>query len=237
MSDADRPSAGLRLLDPRDPRLHPGAPGRPAAELGPDLPGGHVLVRGRRGARGDLDRAAGRATRYARLANPTGDALAAAIAELEGAEAGRGLRLGHGGDPRRAAVAPAGRRPGRRDPGDLRLDAERSWSSTFGRLGVETVDVDATDLAAVEAALAAAPTRVLYVETISNPTIVVADIAALAELAHRHGALLVVDNTFASPVLCRPIELGADLVVESMTKYLGGHSDVARRVGLRVAAR
>ncbi len=78
----------------------------------------------------------------------------------------------------------------------------------------------------MEAALAAAPTRVLYVETISNPTIVVVDIAALAELAHRHGALLVVDNTFASPVLCRPIELGADLVVESMTKYLGGHSDV-----------
>ncbi len=79
--------------------------------------------------------------------------------------------------------------------------------------------------AAVEAALAAAPTRVLYVETISNPTIVVADLAALAGLAHRHGALLFVDNTFASPVLCRPIELGADLVIESLTKYLGGHSD------------
>ena len=89
-----------------------------------------------------------------------------------------------------------------------------------------TTFVDVTDLAAVERALAAAPTRVLYAETIANPTIVVADHAALAELAHRHGAPYVVDNTFASPYLCRPIELGADLVVESATKYLAGHSDV-----------
>jgi hypothetical protein len=96
----------------------------------------------------------------------------------------------------------------------------------FGRLGVTTAFVDATDLAAVDAALAAAPTRLLYVETISNPTIVVADVAALAAIAHRHGALLIVDNTFASPYLCRPIELGADLVVESATKFIGGHSDV-----------
>jgi cystathionine beta-lyase/cystathionine gamma-synthase len=86
--------------------------------------------------------------------------------------------------------------------------------------------VDVTDLAAVDAALSAAPTRVLYAETIANPTIVVADHAALAELAHRHGALYVVDNTFASPYLCRPIELGADIVIESATKYLSGHSDV-----------
>ena len=96
----------------------------------------------------------------------------------------------------------------------------------FGRLGVSTIFVDATDLGAVEAALAQAPTRVLYVETISNPTIVVADIAALARIAHAHGTLLIVDNTFASPYLCRPIELGADLVAESATKFIGGHSDV-----------
>ena len=86
--------------------------------------------------------------------------------------------------------------------------------------------VDITDLAAIESALAAAPTRILYAETIANPTIVVADHAALADLAHRHGARYVVDNTFASPYLCRPIELGADLVVESATKFLSGHSDV-----------
>ena len=86
--------------------------------------------------------------------------------------------------------------------------------------------MDTTDLAAVEAALAAAPTRVLYAETIANPTTYLADHAALAELAHRHGAAYVVDNTFASPYVCRPLELGADLVVESATKFLGGHSDV-----------
>jgi cystathionine beta-lyase/cystathionine gamma-synthase len=94
------------------------------------------------------------------------------------------------------------------------------------RLGVETAWVDVTDLDEVERTVAAATTRVLYAETISNPTIVVADHRALADIAHRHGAAYVVDNTFASPYLCRPAELGADLVIESATKYLAGHSDV-----------
>ena len=68
--------------------------------------------------------------------------------------------------------------------------------------------------------------RMPDVETIANPTIVVADLADLSERAHRHGAVVIVDNTFASPYLCRPFELGADLVVESTTKWVGGHSDV-----------
>ncbi len=85
--------------------------------------------------------------------------------------------------------------------------------------------MDALDHQAVEAALAAEPTRVLYVETIANPTIVITDLAALATIAHRHGALLIVDNTFASAYLCRPLELGADLVAESATKFMSGHSD------------
>jgi methionine-gamma-lyase len=96
----------------------------------------------------------------------------------------------------------------------------------FRRFGVTSDYVDVTDLGAVEAALAIRPTRILYAETIANPTIVVADHAALAELAHRYGATYLVDNTFASPYLCRPVELGADLVIESATKYLAGHSDV-----------
>jgi methionine-gamma-lyase len=96
----------------------------------------------------------------------------------------------------------------------------------FAPLGVRVDAVDMTDLGAVEAALAEAPTAVLYAETVANPTIVVSDLAALAEMAHRHGATIVVDNTFASPYLCRPIELGVDIVVESATKYLAGHSDV-----------
>ena len=98
--------------------------------------------------------------------------------------------------------------------------------AAFGRLGIEIAYVDTTDTAAVDAALAAAPTRILHVETIANPTCVVADIPALAAAAHRHGALLTVDNTFASPMVCRPLEHGADLVMESATKYLSGHSDV-----------
>jgi methionine-gamma-lyase len=117
--------------------------------------------------------------------------------------------------------------------GDRVVATQASYGTTraqlagvFGRLGVTTEFVDVTDLAAVEVALAAAPTRVLYAETIANPTIVVADHVALADLAHRFGSLYIVDNTFASPYLCRPAELGADLVAESATKYLAGHSDV-----------
>ncbi len=162
---------------------------------------------------------------YARLANPTGDALALAMAELEGAPAAAVFATGMAAiHATLLSVLEAG---------DRVLATRAIYGSTrtlltqrFGRLGVKIGFVDATDLAAVEAALASSPTRVLYVETISNPTIVVADIAALATLAHRHGALLVVDNTFASPVLCRPFELGADLAIESLTKYIGGHSDV-----------
>jgi cystathionine beta-lyase/cystathionine gamma-synthase len=162
---------------------------------------------------------------YARIDNPTGTALADAIAEVEGAEAARTFASGMAAI--HAALASVLR------AGDRVVATSAIYGSTrslllnqFGRLGVVTTFVDATDLAAVDAALAAAPTRVLYVETISNPTIVVVDIAALAEIAHRHDALLIVDNTFASPYLCRPMELGADLVAESATKFIGGHSDV-----------
>ncbi|GAC1674377.1 MAG: methionine gamma-lyase [Candidatus Limnocylindrales bacterium] len=162
---------------------------------------------------------------YGRLDNPTVVAFAAAVAELEGAEAGFGFASGMGAI--HAALGTV------LSAGDRVVATQASYGTTraqlggvFGRLGIATAFVDVTDLAAVEAALAAAPTRVLYAETIANPTIVVADHVALADLAHRFGALYIVDNTFASPYLCRPIELGADLVIESATKYLAGHSDV-----------
>jgi cystathionine beta-lyase/cystathionine gamma-synthase len=103
------------------------------------------------------------------------------------------------------------------------------FSGVLHRFGVRTAFVDPTDLEAVDVALASGA-RLLYLETISNPTIVVGDLPRLIELAHRHGARVVVDNTFASPYLCRPIEHGADLVVESATKWLGGHSDVVAGV-------
>lgn len=98
-------------------------------------------------------------------------------------------------------------------------------SGELPRLKREVSVVDTCDLAATAAALRPT-TRLLIVETITNPTLRVSDIAALADLAHRRGALLLVDNTLASPAVCRPAEFGADLVHESLTKIMNGHSDV-----------
>lgn len=162
---------------------------------------------------------------YARIENPTATALADAFAELHGAEAG--FAFGSGMAAIHAALLSLLR------AGDRVVCTRAVYGSTrglldsvFGRLGITVVYVDPTDLDAVEDALAAAPSRLLYAETIANPTTVVADLGRLADLSHRHGAAFVVDDTFASPYLCRPIELGADLVVESATKWLSGHSDV-----------
>lgn len=162
---------------------------------------------------------------YARIENPTATALGDAFAELHGA--GAGFAFGSGMAAIHAALLSLLR------AGDRVVCTRAVYGSTrglldsvFGRLGVSVVYVDPTDLEAVEAALAAAPARLLYAETIANPTTVVADLARLADVAHRHGALFVVDDTFASPYLCQPIDLGADLVVESATKWLSGHSDV-----------
>ena len=162
---------------------------------------------------------------YARIDNPTGTALADAIAELHGTEAAYVVASGMAAiHVALLSVVSAG---------DRIVCTQNVYGTTrslltgqLARFGVRVDFVDATDAPAVEAALAAAPTRVLYLETIANPTISVLDLRALSDLAHRHGALAIVDNTFASPYLCRPIELGADLVVESATKYLSGHSDV-----------
>ncbi len=162
---------------------------------------------------------------YSRLSNPTTAALGAAYAELAGGEAGVALASGMGAI--HAALASMLR------AGDRIVAPVAIYGSTraqllrvFAGFGVQVEIVDSTDLAAVQAALLEAPTRVLYAETIANPTTHLADHAALAVLAHRHGARYVVDNTFASPYVCRPLDLGADLVVESATKFLGGHSDL-----------
>ena len=92
------------------------------------------------------------------------------------------------------------------------------------KFGVETTLVDTCDPANVEAAIRP-NTKLIHIETPGNPTLMISDIAAIAEIAHRHGALLSVDNTFASPFNQRPIELGADFCVESLTKYINGHGD------------
>ena len=92
------------------------------------------------------------------------------------------------------------------------------------KFGVETTIVDTTDPANVEAAIRP-NTKLIHIETPGNPTLMISDIAAISDVAHRHGALLSVDNTFASPFNQRPIELGADFTVESLTKYINGHGD------------
>jgi methionine-gamma-lyase len=165
---------------------------------------------------------------YARIDNPTSDALGAAVAELEGAEAGYAFGSGMGAVFATLASILAA--------GDEVVATRAIYGTTqslllrrLARLGITTRLVDATELDAVERSLTPG-TRVLYLETIANPTITVLDIEALATLAHRRGIVVVVDNTFASPYLCRPVELGADLVVESATKWLAGHSDVVAGV-------
>jgi methionine-gamma-lyase len=162
---------------------------------------------------------------YSRLGNPTADAMADAFAELHGAEAG--FAFGSGMAAIHATLLALLR------AGDRIVSTQAVYGSTrsllegvLAPLGVETTFVDPIDLEAVESALATGRVRVLYAETISNPTLVVADLERLAELGHRHGATVVVDNTFASPYLCTPLALGADVVVESATKWLSGHSDV-----------
>ncbi|HYN69308.1 MAG TPA: aminotransferase class I/II-fold pyridoxal phosphate-dependent enzyme [Candidatus Eisenbacteria bacterium] len=162
---------------------------------------------------------------YSRLSNPTTRALGDAFAELAGGEAGYALASGMAAI--HAALASVLR------AGDRVVAPTALYGSTrtqligyFGRFGVEVEIVDITDLEAVDRAVRARPTRVLYAETSANPTTFLADHGALAELAHRSGAVYLVDNTFASTYVCRPLDLGADLVIESATKYLGGHSDL-----------
>lgn len=115
--------------------------------------------------------------------------------------------------------------------GDHVLSARTLYGGTYTffqddlpKRGVSVTFVDINDLPSAREALRP-ETKVVYCETISNPTMEVADLPALAEMAHEAGALLMVDNTFASPVLCRPLTLGADVVIHSGTKYLNGHSD------------
>ncbi|MGI8999521.1 MAG: trans-sulfuration enzyme family protein [Candidatus Limnocylindria bacterium] len=161
---------------------------------------------------------------YSRYSNPTHAALEEALAELEGADAGlvtaSGMAAMHGvalsllrsGDELIVPRAVYG--------GMVGLIA-----SVLDRSGIGHRTVDTTDLAQVEAAINDS-TRLVWLETISNPTTAVADVVALAELAHARGVLLAVDNTFASPAIANPLDLGADLVIHSTTKYIGGHSDL-----------
>ena len=157
---------------------------------------------------------------YARTANPTRRALERCLASLEGAVHGLAFASG-------MAAADAVLRS--LTPGDHVLLPHQGYGGTWKLvsrvLPVRFDAVDQTDLDAVVAAWRP-ETRLLWVESPTNPTLAIVDIAALAGLAHERGARCVVDNTLATPYLQRPLELGADAVVHSTTKYLGGHSDV-----------
>jgi cystathionine gamma-synthase len=161
---------------------------------------------------------------YSRSGNPTRAALEQAMAALEGGVRGLAFASGLAAED---AIFRTLCRPGDHVilPGDAYGGTFRLVAKVLANWGLEYTSVALDDLDAVRAALRPS-TKVLWCETPTNPLLGIADIAALAQLAHDAGTLLVVDNTFASPYLQQPISLGADVVVHSTTKYLGGHSDV-----------
>ncbi|TDQ54832.1 cystathionine gamma-synthase [Actinorugispora endophytica] len=161
---------------------------------------------------------------YTRTGNPTRAALEECVAALEGGVRGLAFASGMAAeDTLLRTIA----KPGDHliIPGDAYGGTFRLVSKVLERWGVAWDAVDLSDPDAVRARVRP-ETVAIWVETPTNPLLNIADIAALGEVAHASGALLVVDNTFASPYLQRPIRLGADVVVHSTTKYLGGHSDV-----------
>lgn len=160
---------------------------------------------------------------YSRTSNPNRTALEAALAALEGGAHGLAFASGQAA----AAAVFAGLAPGDRVilPDDLYHGTRYLATNEFGRWGLVADFVDTSDLAAVTAALKK-PARVVWLETPSNPRLKISDLAAVAKLARTAGALVVVDNTWATPVLTQPLALGAHVVLHSTTKYLGGHSDL-----------
>ncbi|HTU89607.1 MAG TPA: aminotransferase class I/II-fold pyridoxal phosphate-dependent enzyme [Gemmataceae bacterium] len=161
---------------------------------------------------------------YARDAHPNARRLAAQLAELEGA---RWAIATSSGMAAISAIVLANVEHGQRIVASHRLYGRTTqlFQQELPRLGVQTTFVDISDLNQVHTALQS-PARLLFVETMSNPLLRIADLPALAQLAHDAKCLLVVDNTFATPVLVRPLDWGADFVMESATKMIGGHSDV-----------
>jgi cystathionine gamma-synthase len=162
---------------------------------------------------------------YGRSGNPTRTALETQLAAIEGGRHGLSFSSGLAAED---ALLRAVLKPG----DDVLLGSDvyggtyRLIARILGPWGVGLRVVDMSDLDAVAAALEDRPARVLWVETPSNPLLRITDIAGLSRLGREAGALVVVDNTFASPALQQPLRLGADVVVHSATKYLGGHSDV-----------
>lgn len=166
---------------------------------------------------------------YARTGNPTRAALEQLMAEIEGGSAGFAFASGSAAIHTVFSLYSAG---------DHLIVGSDVYGGTFRlinkvlkRFGLEFTVVDMRQLAAVEAAIQP-NTVAIYLETPTNPLLQIADIAALAQLAKRHGLKTIVDNTFATPYNQNPLQLGADIVVHSATKYLGGHSDVVAGIAV-----
>jgi cystathionine gamma-synthase len=162
---------------------------------------------------------------YSRTGNPTRTALEECLAALEGG--GRAVAFASGMAAEDALIRVVCM------PGDhvvMPMDAYggtyRLFRKIFGPWGLDHTPASIHDPAAIAAAVQRGRTKIVWIETPSNPLLGIADIAAIAQIAHDAGAILVVDNTFATPYLQQPIWLGADAVVHSTTKYAGGHSDV-----------
>ena len=166
---------------------------------------------------------------YSRIDNPTVEAFCSAVAALEGVNLSyqAAAQAFASGMAAISTVFWAFTRAGAHvvAPSAIYGGSYSFLRNVASSFGVQTDFVDMTDLASVRAALRPG-TSIVYAETLANPTVAVADLAGLARLAHEAGAMLVVDSTLAPPVICRPLEHGADLVLHSATKYFGGHSDV-----------
>ncbi len=162
---------------------------------------------------------------YARSGNPTRTALEECLAALEGGARGLAFASGLAAEDTllRTVLSPGDHVV---IPDDAYGGTYRLFSQVHERWGVAHTPAKLSDVDAVRSAVQPGRTRLVWVETPTNPLLGIADIEAIAAVAHEAGALLVVDNTFASPYLQQPISLGADAVVHSTTKYLGGHSDV-----------
>ncbi len=162
---------------------------------------------------------------YSRSGNPTRTALEEALASVEGGSRGFAFSSGLAAED---TLLRAVLRPGDHVvvPDDAYGGTYRLIARVFGPWGIEHTPVNLSDADEVLAAIVPGRTKVVWLETPTNPLLGVADIVAIAGHAQAAGAVLVVDNTFATPYLQRPIELGADVVVHSTTKYIGGHSDV-----------
>jgi cystathionine gamma-lyase len=160
---------------------------------------------------------------YARTGHPTRSALEENLAALEGAR--HGLAFASGMAAIHAVLSLLRQGDHVVSTQDLYGGAWRIFTKVFARFGVDFTFVDTTDPANIEAAIRP-ETKLLWLETPSNPLLYITDIARCAAIARRRGIITVVDNTFATPVLQQPLTLGADVVVHSTTKYINGHSDV-----------